>query len=140
LKAWEVLRRRALAFLREAGRELEEGLYDLAAFHAEQAVQLYLKSMILRLSGEERRGHEVRELLAEIAFSLDVEGLGGLSERLKRLAKRYRRELRALEEAYYEARYKPYPYEKDEAEELVRAAKAIIGELGELERELWPSP
>ena len=140
MKAWEVLRRRALAFLREAERELEEGLYDLAAFHAEQAVQLYLKSAILRLSGEERRGHEVRELLAEIAFSLDVEGLSELSERLKRLAKRYRRELRALEEVYYEARYKPYPYERDEAEELVKAAKAIIGELEELEREMWPSP
>ncbi|UXD22116.1 hypothetical protein IPA_01825 [Ignicoccus pacificus DSM 13166] len=31
--------------------------------------------MIMRLSGEERRGHEIRELLAELAFSLDVEGL-----------------------------------------------------------------
>ncbi len=140
MKAFEYLRERSLRFLVEAEEDLRRGFYDLAAFHAEQAVQLYLKSMILRLSGEERRGHEIRELMAEIAFSLDVEGLNEISRELKELAKRYRREIKELEEAYYEARYKPIAYTKEEAEEAVSAARLIISKLREIEERLWPSP
>ncbi len=134
------MRKRALAFLDEAIDDLRKGYYDLASFHAEQAVQLYLKAMIVRLSGEERRGHEIRELLAELSLSLEMEGLDDISKRLKELAREYRRELKELEEAYYEARYKPIPYEEEEAKELVQAAKNIIEELKAIERELWPSP
>ena len=140
MKAYKYLRDRALRFLEEAEEDLKKGYYDLAAFHAEQALQLFLKSMIMRLSGEERRGHQVRELLAELAFSFDIEGFQEISSKLKEIAKRYRRELRGLEEAYYEARYSPLPFDKGEAEELVKASKAIIEELIAIERELWPSP
>ncbi len=140
MKAWEIIKRRAFMYLQDAKDDLKKGFYDLACFHAEQAVQLYLKAMILRMSGEERRGHEIRELLAEIAFSLDVEGLTEISERLKELAKKYRRELRELEEAYYYSRYKPVTCEEVEAEELVRAAEEIIRHLEEVEGKLWPSP
>lgn len=45
----ERLRRRAQVFLDEAGRLLEMGEYDLACFAAEQAAQLYLKSVYARL-------------------------------------------------------------------------------------------
>ncbi len=127
-------------FLQEAVEDLEKGFYDLAAFHAEQALQLFLKSMLVRISGEEIRGHEVRELLATLAFSLDTEGFKEIAEEMSKLAKRYRKLLVGLEEAYYEARYKPYPYTKEEAEELVEGARAIIAELKKLEGKLWPSP
>ena len=127
-------------FLQEAVEDLEKGFYDLAAFHAEQALQLFLKSMLVRISGEEIRGHEVRELLATLAFSLETEGFKEIAEEMSKLAKRYRKLLVGLEEAYYEARYKPYPYTKEEAEELVEGARAIIAELKKLEGKLWPSP
>ena len=126
--------------MEDALHDLKEGHYDLAAFHSEQAVQLYLKAMILRLSGEERRGHEIRELLAELAFSLELEGFNEQAEKLKELARRYRRGLKELEEAYYEARYKPIPYKREEAEELVQVAEEVVKRLEELEGELWPSP
>jgi len=38
--------------LDSAKRSLGSGDYDIAAFMAEQAVQLFLKSMILEVSGE----------------------------------------------------------------------------------------
>ncbi len=129
-----------MMFLQEAKDDVKKGFYDLAAFHAEQALQLFLKSMLVRLSGEELRGHEIRELLATLAFTLSTEGFENESKKIALLAKRYRRELIGLEEAYYEARYKPYPYSKEEAEELVRAAEGIIEELKGIEEGLWPSP
>ena len=136
MKLHEVLRKRAQMFLQEAEEDLEKGFYDLASFHAEQALQLFLKAMLSRLSGEEVRGHEIRELLATLAFTLKIEGFEEESERLGEIAKRFRRELVELEEAYYEARYKPYPYSKEEAEELVKAAKLIIEELRRVEEKI----
>jgi len=138
LKLYEILRMRAFMFLKEAEDDLRKGFYDLAAFHSEQALQLFLKSMLVRLSGEEVR--EVRELLATLAFTLEVEGFGEQSRKIAKLAKEYRRALIELEEAYYEARYKPATYSKEEASELVETAKAIIERLKEIEGELWPSP
>ncbi len=138
MKLYEILRMRAFMFLKEAEDDLRKGFYDLAAFHSEQALQLFLKSMLVRLSGEEVR--EVRELLATLAFTLEVEGFGEQSRKIAKLAKEYRRALIELEEAYYEARYKPATYSKEEASELVETAKAIIERLKEIEGELWPSP
>ncbi len=49
--------------LRLAKELLSRGEADLAALHAEYAVQLYIKSLLYRLSDEEWRGHNVRAYL-----------------------------------------------------------------------------
>lgn len=54
-----LLRRRAESMFRLAEKLLNEGEYDLAVFNAEYAAQLYVKSILYRLSGEEWRGHSV---------------------------------------------------------------------------------
>ena len=66
----EKLRRRASVFLREAEKLLEEGEYDIACFNAEQSLQLYVKSVLLKLFGEAPRIHGVRELLGYLARRL----------------------------------------------------------------------
>ena len=58
-----LLRRRALSMLRLAERLIDETEYDLAVLNAEYATQLYVKSFLLRLAGEEWRGHSIRALL-----------------------------------------------------------------------------
>jgi len=50
-----LLRKRALNVLKWAVRVLEEGDYDMAAREAEYAAQLYLKSLLYRVLGEEVR-------------------------------------------------------------------------------------
>lgn len=70
----------------------------MAALHTEQALQLFLMSMLIRL-----RGHEVREVLATLAFSLESEGFKEIAEEMSKLAKRYRKLLVGLEEARGEA-------------------------------------
>jgi len=76
-----LLRERALSALKWAQRAYDEGDYDFAALHAEYAVQLYLKSILYRIMGEEVRGHYVRELFGLLAASLMEQGLENIAMR-----------------------------------------------------------
>ncbi len=58
-------------FLREATRLLNEGEYDIACFFAEQALQLRLEALLLRILGHVLRGHGVRELLGLLVKALE---------------------------------------------------------------------
>jgi len=122
-------RDRSLRMLSSARRSLLDGDYDLSAFMADQAVQLYLKSMILELTGELPRIHAVRQLMRV---------LKDLSDRPK-VIDDYVREKRSLlirlEEAYISSRYMPRIYEKDEVEELVNFAEEAMGSVKDLRGE-----
>ena len=124
-----LLRDRSLRMLSSARRSLLDGDYDLAAFMADQAVQLYLKSVILELTGELPRIHAVRQLMRV---------LKDLSDRPK-VIDDYVREKRSLlirlEEAYISSRYMPRIYEKDEVEELVNFAEEAMGSVKDLRGE-----
>ncbi len=55
--------RRARDFLRTAGFQVENGMYDLAIFNLEQALQLFLKAKILEYGAQYPRTHSIRYLL-----------------------------------------------------------------------------
>jgi len=86
----------------------------LACFMAEQSAQLYLKAVILEISGEMPRTHSIRSLLSI------------LSTLLKKQVKYDRKSLIFLESAYINARYLGVVYEKEDAEEAVRIAEGIM--------------
>ncbi|MBO3801192.1 MAG: HEPN domain-containing protein [Candidatus Bathyarchaeia archaeon] len=115
-----LLRGRALRMLNSAKRSLFSGDYDIAAFMADQAVQLYLKSVILELTGEMPRTHVVRHLFNALRSILnkpdDIDQFVGKNRSL----------LIRLEEAYINSRYISREYEKEEAEELVGFAEEVI--------------
>ena len=115
-----LIRRRAARALRRAWRDIEESDYDGAAFDAEQAVQLYLKSLILELAGGMPRTHSVRRLLYILGE------LVGARESVEEYVRGRRLELRALEDAYLNARYAPQEYTREEALDLVRLAEEVI--------------
>jgi len=50
-----LLKKRALTALKWAKRAFKEGDYDIAVNNAEYAVQLYVKSIIYRILGEEKK-------------------------------------------------------------------------------------
>ena len=56
--------------LDSAKRSLGSGDYDIAAFMAEQAVQLFLKSIILEVSGEMPRTYSIRQLFNALKLVL----------------------------------------------------------------------
>lgn len=115
----ELLRRRALDMMSAAERHLEEGLLDLSAFLAEQAAQLFLKSVILVKVGEIPRTHSLRELFSVLRRVADPERVDGF-------VRRFRVGLSRLEAAYLESRYLPRSYAREEVEELVEVAREVI--------------
>ncbi|MEM2106943.1 MAG: HEPN domain-containing protein [Candidatus Bathyarchaeia archaeon] len=115
-----LLRDRSLRMLSSARRSLSEGDYDIAAFIADQAVQLYLKSMVLELAGEVPRMHSIRQLLRVLKEMSDRPDI------IDDYVKKNRSLLIRLEEAYISSRYMPRDYEREEAEELVNFAEEVI--------------
>jgi len=132
-----LLRKRALNALKWAVRALEEGDYDMAAREAEYAAQLYLKSLLYRVLGEEARSHNLRELLGVLISALLEEGLRKEAEMLADYVRRKRRELAELSDAHSRATYGLAEYTRATANLLVRIAQDIIEKLKELEERLF---
>ena len=113
----EFLRRRALEFLEAAQDDLRAGRTDLAAFHAEQALQLALKYLLARDFGSYPHTHDLRAL-----FEL-------IREHTPEIWDFYTENKYAIEimiDAYIGARYLPREYRRDIVEHLVVVAKTFV--------------
>lgn len=115
-----LIRDRALRMLNSAKKNLIDGDYDIAAFMADQAVQLYLKSVILELTGEMPRTHAIRQL-----FTI-IRTISAKPNDVDMFVSRNRSLLIRLEDTYISSRYFPREYEKEEAEELILFAEEVV--------------
>ncbi len=120
----EVLRERAEAFLRNAGRLIGEGEWDLAMFNLEQYCQLVLEYKLLVKKGSYPRTHSLRRLIRELG-ELNSEVLA-LVEDVKHL-----HYVARLEEAYIASRYLPYTYEEKEVRDVYRFVLEVFKPLVE---------
>ena len=91
---------RALNALKWAERAFEEGDCDTVAREAEYATQLYIKSFICRVLGEERGGHDIRGLLGILAAALVEQGLSKGAERVFGFIRTHKRGLAELGGSY----------------------------------------
>lgn len=119
----ERLWRRARLFYEEAGEARDP---DLAAFFAEQAIQLALKATLLRLFEEQHRGHGVRELLSILARRLEESGYDTEAEAVREFAAQHRGILIEAEEAYIHSRYGEEEYTREDAERLIMLAGEVL--------------
>ena len=115
-----LMRRRAENALARAERDLRAGDYDGAVFDAEQAVQLYLKSILLEYAGVAPRTHNLRMLLHAVGELL------GFASEAREFVRRNKYKLHTLEDAYFSARYLPKEFSREDAEELIAFAKEVI--------------
>ena len=96
----ELLRRRSARFYDYARIAFDNGDYDITVFMCEQATQLYMKSLLLRMLGFTPRSHRVRELLRELLGillkALDRLGRVEFSQEIARFSDVNRDALRAL--------------------------------------------
>lgn len=122
----EIIKDRALAMLRASKHHLSTGDYDLASFLAEQAAQLYLKYVILKITGEMPRTHSIRGLLQILGKVVNKE------DEISEFIRRHRSMLIRLEDAYIASRYLFRRYDRDEVKELVDFAEELIGYVGNL--------
>jgi len=122
---YEVMVNRSKGFLRLAESALSNGLYDLACFLAEQAVQLYIKAQLLRLAGDYPRTHHIRQLMARLLEILPSNRRNVLQEYLKE----NRARLSELEDAYTMSRYTTKPYTREDAKDSVEFAREIMSKV-----------
>ncbi|MBS7628083.1 HEPN domain-containing protein [Candidatus Bathyarchaeota archaeon] len=87
---------------------------------ADQAVQLYLKSLIFELTGDVPRTHAVRQMMLILR---EVPGSPSLFDDFVR---ENRSLLIRLEEAYIGSRNMPRKYDMEESEELLEFARRVI--------------
>ena len=106
--------------LESAKRSLGSGDYDIAAFMAEQAVQLFLKSVILEVSGEMPRTYSIRQLFNALRLVL------GKHKDIDQFVGRKRSLIIRLEDAYINSRYVLREYEREDVEELVTFAEEVL--------------
>jgi HEPN domain-containing protein/predicted nucleotidyltransferase len=97
--------RRAGSFLRSAALRIDWGDYDLACYDVEQALQLYLKAVLLELFGVETRAHGVLEHLSILRRELAKAGHNDLVSRLSDLVRDNRVLIDLIDTSYIEARY-----------------------------------
>jgi len=117
----ELIKKRSKIMLKEARGESSKGHYDLAVFLAEQAVQLYLKAVILSKTGTMSRTHTIRDLMGALRIIYPHK-----TKEIDNFVKQNRSLFIRLEETYISSRYLFREYTKDEAEELVKFAEEVI--------------
>jgi len=81
---------------------------------AEQAIQLFLKAIVLEIGGEFPKTHSIRELFAMIGFLTGKE------------LKYDRESLAFLEGAYFNSRYLKFDYNKEDAENAIEITEEVI--------------
>lgn len=115
----EVLLQRSEDYMELADSAFNEEKYDAAIFLAEQALQFYLKALLIKYADLRLRTHSVRELLAALGKVLEAE------DKVADFIRSHRSLLRELEDAYIGTRYEPRRYYREDAKELIE----FVGEV-----------
>lgn len=118
--SFELLKKRALSFFRDAQSDYEHGEYDLVLFHVEQSIQLYSKYLLYRRIGDYPKTHSVIKLLKDVAKVYAY-------EELNRFMNNNLEALYLLEEAYISSRYLPREYDLDIAARILKLGENILG-------------
>lgn len=119
LVSFELLKRRALSFFKNAKSDYEHGDYDLVLFHVEQSIQLYLKYLLYRKMGDYPKVHSIVRLFKDVARIYD-------SKELNDFLNRNLEAMYLLEEAYISSRYLPREYDKEIATRILKVGEEAI--------------
>jgi HEPN domain-containing protein len=120
-----LLKERAMRFLKEAEDDIGKGFFDFSVFHSEQAIQLRLKSFLLEKIGYFSRTHSLITLVEEVSK---------VSPELGSFLLRSKEKLEELQLAYTGSRCLPIVYSRQKAAELLEFVKSAFEEVEKLER------
>ncbi len=110
---------RAKKFEELAKIAFEKKMYDVAAFHIEQSLQLYLKYVLAKDVGYFPKTHNLKKLF-EYASNVD-----------KKFEEFYSKNeiiLKDIEDAYILARYLPRDYSENEVKKMIDTLEKFKGE------------
>ncbi len=118
----EYLLERSKEFLQTAKYQREKGFYGLAVLSLEQALQLSLKSKMLKSGVDYPRTHSVRTLLEMLSDLAPEEE----KSTIRQMLNKYLLELGMLEDAYITSRYVMREFKREEAETLMKVVEEVI--------------
>lgn len=117
--SYELLKRRALSFLRDARWDFERGDYDLVLFHVDQFIQLYAKYLLYRRLGDYPKARSIVRLLRDLARVYS-------SEDLEKFVEENLEALYLLEEAYISSRYLIREYDASIASRILELGDKML--------------
>jgi len=115
-KLHEKLINRAVQFIRDALNDANQGFFDLALVHLEQALQLLLKAKIFEKFGEFPATHSIKVLLK----TLDEEDLLNKNREI----------INILETSYIAGRYYDIEFEREDFEKTLGFVKSVFEKYG----------
>ncbi|QXJ32170.1 HEPN domain-containing protein [Saccharolobus shibatae] len=119
----DLFKDRAVRFLREAISDMDKGWYDFAVFHAEQSLQLALKTVLLENKGNYPFTHDLDEL---------INSAKDIKPELLELKNNNKELITLLKLSYIGSRYFPSSYDKDITLKLINLVKEFLKVI-----ELW---
>ena len=109
------LKKRAQEFWQRAQEDLQKGRYNLCALDTEQAVQLWIKQLILQKAGDFPRTHYFNTLINAL---IEIYA----TDSVKNFYQDNILQFTSLEDAYLTSRYLPKEFSKEEAVKLMNFA------------------
>lgn len=125
-KELEFLKKRAGKFHSYAVAAFKSGDYEMAAFHIEQSLQLYLKYTIGDLLGDFPKTHSISRLLENVTKASGDKSFSAFVEKEPNIVSN-------LEEVYLTARYLPAEFTEKQVANLISFADKVIRKL----KPLW---
>jgi len=119
----DFLKNNSIDFFKEGEKNLNEGKYNLAMFHLEQALQLGLKYKLYELTGTYDKTHDIIILLNKV-IELTKDN------KLKEIMDMEYITLELIKQAYISSRYLPFTYDKKSVEKAYQVVKKILNVLG----------
>ena len=118
----DFLKNNSIDFFKEGEKNLNEGKYNLAMFHLEQALQLGLKYKLYELTGTYDKTHDIIILLNRV-IELTKDN------KLKEIMDIEYITLELVKQSYISSRYLPFTYDKKSAEKAYQVVKNILNVL-----------
>ena len=115
----EALRRRSSEYMQTYEFHASRGMYALAIFDLEQALQLHVKARLLEEGVAYPRTHSIRRLLELLAGVKN-------DDRLREVVRKYAVELKLLEEACISSRYVATEFSEEEVVRVKRAVEEVM--------------
>ena len=108
-------------FLLNAERNMNEGFIDIGAFSANQSLEIYLKALLLKESGDYPHIHDLKNLLRNLADLSNED----VKKKIELLVKEKSLVLSLLQDAYLTSRYFSTSYSSDDLNEMISVIKLI---------------
>ena len=108
-------------FLLNAERNMDEGFIDVGAFNANQSLELYLKALLLKESGDYPHTFDLKNLLRNLVDLSNVD----VKKKIELFLNEKSLVLSLLQDAYLTSRYFSTSYSSDDLNEMISVVKHI---------------